>query len=159
MRYLRATNGDTSCQVLVSWWVRLVQLASTSDPLTPLISQDEKSVLGLLPRWHISWNITMLRLISFNMDRYWAAKKAARPPIPTTVEAEGLTSEKVRQIVDWRTHDQEILCPNRISPKVQLWRRRLSAHAQQRRTHSLLTRSCCIWPTRCTHHFISLVRL
>ncbi|GAA5928397.1 hypothetical protein JCM3775_000598 [Rhodotorula graminis] len=27
---------------------------------------------GLLPRWHISWNISMLRLISFNMEYYWA---------------------------------------------------------------------------------------
>jgi D-alanyl-lipoteichoic acid acyltransferase DltB (MBOAT superfamily) len=27
---------------------------------------------GIYPRWHISFNITMLRLISFNMDYYWA---------------------------------------------------------------------------------------
>ncbi|KAI6099795.1 MBOAT, membrane-bound O-acyltransferase family-domain-containing protein [Pisolithus sp. B1] len=27
---------------------------------------------GLYPRWHISFNITMLRLVSFNMDYYWA---------------------------------------------------------------------------------------
>lgn len=29
---------------------------------------------GLYPRWHISFNITMLRLVSFNMDYYWACK-------------------------------------------------------------------------------------
>ncbi|CAE7098754.1 unnamed protein product [Rhizoctonia solani] len=29
---------------------------------------------GFYPRWHISFNITMLRLLSFNMDYYWAAK-------------------------------------------------------------------------------------
>ncbi|CUA70892.1 Glycerol uptake protein 1 [Saccharomyces cerevisiae S288c] [Rhizoctonia solani] len=28
---------------------------------------------GFYPRWHISFNITMLRLLSFNMDYYWAA--------------------------------------------------------------------------------------
>ncbi|SCV73305.1 BQ2448_7231 [Microbotryum intermedium] len=32
---------------------------------------------GILPRWHINWNITMLRLISFNMDYYWAANVAS----------------------------------------------------------------------------------
>ena len=29
---------------------------------------------GIYPRWHIGFNITMLRLISFNMDYYWAHK-------------------------------------------------------------------------------------
>ncbi|CAE6406731.1 unnamed protein product [Rhizoctonia solani] len=29
---------------------------------------------GFYPRWHISFNITMLRLLSFNMDYYWASK-------------------------------------------------------------------------------------
>ncbi|KAJ3550711.1 hypothetical protein NM688_g5016 [Phlebia brevispora] len=29
---------------------------------------------GLDPRWHIRFNITMLRLVSFNMDYYWAYK-------------------------------------------------------------------------------------
>lgn len=28
---------------------------------------------GLVPRWHISFNITVLRLISFNMDYYWSS--------------------------------------------------------------------------------------
>ncbi|GAA5895848.1 hypothetical protein JCM6882_001395 [Rhodosporidiobolus microsporus] len=27
---------------------------------------------GLLPRWHISWNISMLRLVSWGMEHYWA---------------------------------------------------------------------------------------
>lgn len=30
---------------------------------------------GLLPRWEISFNITVLRLISYNMDHYWAARR------------------------------------------------------------------------------------
>ncbi|UZJ52944.1 hypothetical protein CBS101457_002264 [Exobasidium rhododendri] len=29
---------------------------------------------GLMPRWQINFNITMLRLISFSIDYYWAAK-------------------------------------------------------------------------------------
>ncbi|KAF8224335.1 MBOAT-domain-containing protein [Tricholoma matsutake] len=34
---------------------------------------------GFYPRWHISFNITMLRLISFNMDYYWTCRSAAEP--------------------------------------------------------------------------------
>ncbi|KAF9268566.1 MBOAT-domain-containing protein [Marasmius fiardii PR-910] len=29
---------------------------------------------GFHPRWHIGFNITMLRLVSFNMDYYWSCK-------------------------------------------------------------------------------------
>lgn len=32
---------------------------------------------GLLPRWQINWNISMLRLVSFNMEWYWASSAAA----------------------------------------------------------------------------------
>ncbi|KAJ9110167.1 hypothetical protein QFC20_003019 [Naganishia adeliensis] len=31
------------------------------------------SYSGLLPRWHVNFNITMLRLISFGMDYHWAS--------------------------------------------------------------------------------------
>jgi hypothetical protein len=38
---------------------------------------------GLMPRWEILFNITVLRLISFNMDYYWSTNrsKAASAPI------------------------------------------------------------------------------
>ncbi|GAA5876653.1 hypothetical protein JCM8547_005765 [Rhodosporidiobolus lusitaniae] len=32
---------------------------------------------GLLPRWHISWNISMLRLVSWGMECHWASSAAA----------------------------------------------------------------------------------
>ncbi|GAA6059716.1 hypothetical protein JCM10212_000244 [Sporobolomyces blumeae] len=35
---------------------------------------------GLLPRWQIMWNLSMLRLISFNMEYYWATA----PPSPSS---------------------------------------------------------------------------
>ncbi|GAA5921160.1 hypothetical protein JCM1841_001178 [Sporobolomyces salmonicolor] len=41
---------------------------------------------GLLPRWHISWNITMLRLISFNMELYWAVVAAKAAALPSPLE-------------------------------------------------------------------------
>ncbi|KLO17383.1 MBOAT-domain-containing protein [Schizopora paradoxa] len=31
---------------------------------------------GAYPRWYIPFNITMLRLVSFNMDYYWASRKS-----------------------------------------------------------------------------------
>jgi len=37
------------------------------------------SYQGFYPRWHISFNITMLRLVSFNMDYYWACRSEAEP--------------------------------------------------------------------------------
>jgi len=37
------------------------------------------SIEGFYPRWHIGFNITMLRLVSFNMDYYWACSQAAAP--------------------------------------------------------------------------------
>lgn len=40
--------------------------------------QDADWVRGFLPRWHVNWNITMLRLVSFNMDYYWAC---TTPPL------------------------------------------------------------------------------
>ncbi|EIN03983.1 MBOAT-domain-containing protein [Punctularia strigosozonata HHB-11173 SS5] len=30
---------------------------------------------GIYPRWHLSFNITMLRLVSFNMDHHWAHRR------------------------------------------------------------------------------------
>lgn len=39
-----------------------------------LAALDAEWASGRLPRWHISWNITMLRLVSFNLDYYWAVR-------------------------------------------------------------------------------------
>lgn len=36
---------------------------------------------GLVPRWEILFNITVLRLISFNMDYYWSANRGASSPV------------------------------------------------------------------------------
>ena len=36
---------------------------------------------GLLPRWEILFNLTVLRLISFNMDYYWSLGKGSVSPV------------------------------------------------------------------------------
>ncbi|KAI9460293.1 MBOAT, membrane-bound O-acyltransferase family-domain-containing protein [Boletus coccyginus] len=45
---------------------------------------------GLYPRWQISFNITMLRLVSFNMDYYWACT------LPHPLVPESTLTEKQR---------------------------------------------------------------
>jgi hypothetical protein len=36
------------------------------------ISADRQDRMeGLLPRWHINFNITMLRIVSFALDHHW----------------------------------------------------------------------------------------
>ncbi|KIK69770.1 hypothetical protein GYMLUDRAFT_34163 [Collybiopsis luxurians FD-317 M1] len=46
---------------------------------------DEEKYEGFYPRWYISFNITMLRLVSFNMDYYWACRQGGRPETGTTL--------------------------------------------------------------------------
>ncbi|KAJ3996688.1 MBOAT, membrane-bound O-acyltransferase family-domain-containing protein, partial [Lentinula boryana] len=46
---------------------------------------------GFYPRWHINFNITMLRLVSFSMDYYWACKN------PVSVETGSSLDERQRQ--------------------------------------------------------------
>ena len=36
---------------------------------------------GLIPRWEVLFNVTVLRLISFNMDFYWSISRAGASPI------------------------------------------------------------------------------
>lgn len=35
------------------------------------------SYSGIIPRWEILFNLTVLRLISFNLDYYWSLEKGA----------------------------------------------------------------------------------
>ncbi|KAH8118197.1 MBOAT-domain-containing protein [Phellopilus nigrolimitatus] len=51
------------------------RFASLSPSLTYL-----DSVQGVYPRWYIPFNITMLRLVSFNMDYFWSCRAASLPP-------------------------------------------------------------------------------
>ncbi|KAI0763345.1 MBOAT-domain-containing protein [Trametes elegans] len=53
---------------------------------------------GAYPRWYISFNITMLRLVSFNMDYYWACKHEGLP------DTGGVLSDKQRPRV---SHSRE----------------------------------------------------
>ncbi|KAH7106546.1 MBOAT-domain-containing protein [Auriculariales sp. MPI-PUGE-AT-0066] len=48
------------------------------------------SLSGAYPRWHITFNITMLRLISFNMDWHWASRRVE------SLDTGGELSEKQR---------------------------------------------------------------
>ncbi|KAK2460146.1 hypothetical protein APHAL10511_007825 [Amanita phalloides] len=50
---------------------------------------------GAYPRWHVIFNMTMLRLISFNMDYYWSCNRQPDSSGP----GDRLLTEKERQLV------------------------------------------------------------
>ncbi|KAF8963140.1 MBOAT, membrane-bound O-acyltransferase family-domain-containing protein [Flammula alnicola] len=52
------------------------------DILPGLAAMDSFS--GIYPRWHVNFNITMLRLISFNMDYFWACKTPENADVEPT---------------------------------------------------------------------------
>ncbi|KAL1407523.1 glycerol transporter [Vanrija albida] len=41
---------------------------------------DLDALTGILPRWHIGFNITMLRIVSFAVDYHWRAAPPTSPP-------------------------------------------------------------------------------
>ncbi|KAL6307438.1 MBOAT, membrane-bound O-acyltransferase family-domain-containing protein [Sparassis latifolia] len=68
------------------------RFASMHPSLEMLYGSPQDSIEGIYPRWHISFNITMLRLVSFNMDYYWACNSAgATDPGSTLSEKERAT--------------------------------------------------------------------
>lgn len=54
------------------------KFAAVSESLAWL---DAKSLNGLHPRWHVNFNITMLRIVSFALDAHW---RVAPPPTTPT---------------------------------------------------------------------------
>lgn len=62
---------------------------------------------GLLPRWNVSFNITILRLISYNLDNYWAAKKRQEGDPATGEEGTVLEVRSLTTPLAVRTSDEE----------------------------------------------------
>ncbi|KAI5475562.1 Glycerol uptake protein [Pseudohyphozyma bogoriensis] len=91
---LAKTKGSVGRWVpLLGWAFNLVVLFANelaegyqwSSLSSSLAFLDRESLKGILPRWHINWNITMLRLISFNMDYYWAVNASPSSPDPSSI--------------------------------------------------------------------------
>ncbi|KAH9847853.1 MBOAT-domain-containing protein [Lenzites betulinus] len=99
----KSTSGSKSNPIL-TWVFNAIVLFSIDRnsgfkfaSLHPLLS-DLDAWQGAYPRWWISFNITMLRLISFNMDYYWACRRVGprdsggvisdkyRPRVPHSLE-------------------------------------------------------------------------
>lgn len=40
-------------------------------------------MVGLKSNWHVNFNLCMLRLVSFNMDRYWSSRTPSTPISPS----------------------------------------------------------------------------
>lgn len=79
-RYSGYRFGDmsSSLEALVS----LVAMICLYGSLTVLL---QDSYQGIYPRWHISFNITMLRLVSFSMDYHWACTGTGRPEVRISI--------------------------------------------------------------------------
>lgn len=64
------------------------QFARIADHISPMATHDLLHGLGvwldgysgIMPRWHILFNITVLRLISFNLDYYWGLDRRSGSP-------------------------------------------------------------------------------
>jgi D-alanyl-lipoteichoic acid acyltransferase DltB (MBOAT superfamily) len=53
----------------------------------PLSFLDQDRYKGLVPRWYITFNITILRLISYNTDLFWSRHQHYTPQSPVTAAA------------------------------------------------------------------------
>ena len=51
--------------------------ASEKDSVATNLGHTLDGFGGLIPRWEVLFNFTVLRLISFNMDRYWSQNAKA----------------------------------------------------------------------------------
>ena len=56
-------------------------VAGGSEPALVACAQSFDGFGGLMPRWEILFNITVLRLISFNMDYYWSLDYPSTSPV------------------------------------------------------------------------------
>ncbi|EPQ53946.1 MBOAT-domain-containing protein [Gloeophyllum trabeum ATCC 11539] len=53
---------------------------------------------GAYPRWHVSFNITMLRLVSFNMDYFWACNGTGAADTGSTLDHKKRTTTPHPQV-------------------------------------------------------------
>lgn len=87
-------------------------VAEGSEPALVVWAQSLDSLGGLMPRWEILFNITVLRLISFNMDYYWSLDYPSTSPVevsyPLAFSAPGLLSNK---------HKKKQLDPSTLSER------------------------------------------
>lgn len=91
---------------------------------------------GLLSRWEVLFNITILRLVSFNMDYYWSIDKRSA----NSVEV-GNPAQSTRHV------EPCLMCPRRSSWTQPTCR---SETASRYRPTSGTLRFATTWPTPCT---------
>lgn len=85
LSYTIASLGRASILNPVLTWLTVIGLLFTNEwyqgykfsALHPVLA-DLDAWSGLLDRWHIHFNITALRLISYNLDFYWSIKSPVK---------------------------------------------------------------------------------
>lgn len=63
-----------------------VVTSSGQEPALVLWARRIDSLGGLMPRWEVLFKVTILRLISFNMDYYWSLDYPAASPIEVCIQ-------------------------------------------------------------------------
>jgi protein-cysteine N-palmitoyltransferase HHAT len=73
----------------VATWIHGFHEASLNTPEPFLVSWGKwlDSYGGIMSRWEILFNITVLRLISFNMDYYWSLDRRSYSPLEVSLHA------------------------------------------------------------------------
>lgn len=82
----------------------LVQWAQTVDDLG-----------GLMPRWEVLFKVTVLRLISFNMDNHWSVDYPAASPIEVSRMQETSYSNRITRLTEF--HKKKQLDPASLSDR------------------------------------------
>ncbi|KAI9376601.1 MBOAT, membrane-bound O-acyltransferase family-domain-containing protein [Aspergillus egyptiacus] len=77
--------GGYTLQGVVALWT------STADTPLMLWAKYLDSFGGLMPRWEVLFKITILRLISFNMDYYWSLDYPAASPVEKQLDPAALS--------------------------------------------------------------------
>ncbi|KAL2870767.1 putative glycerol:H+ symporter (Gup1) [Aspergillus lucknowensis] len=81
---------------IIGLWMPAADVAGQESTLVQW-AQVVDSFGGLMPRWEILFNITTLRLISFNMDYYWSLDYPAASPIEKQLDPAALSErDRVR---------------------------------------------------------------
>lgn len=100
----------------LAFMVRLHPLLTDPADLTSYRGQDTWK--GIYPRWYVSFNITMLRLVSFSMDYYWACNRVGIPDVSTSrcspwivLSTQGADGSRRQAACSLINKDRELIIP------------------------------------------------
>jgi hypothetical protein len=91
---------------------------------------------GLIPRWEVLFNFTVLRLISFNLDYYWSVNSRSGSPIEVHISPLPLASKLMT------SRRNNSIPPTSPSATASPSRQKQKTSASATTSHTLCTRPC-----------------